>query len=101
MTDVLWLRELADRTDEYLRGREKCDELTITWLAPDLARLLADIAEGARYARDCISSPDVEYAPGKDIYDQHMMLGALRRLDAALARVAALNPEQQTEEGTA
>jgi alkylhydroperoxidase family enzyme len=48
------------------------------------------LREAGQYALDAISSPDTEFAPGKDIYEQRMMLGAARRLRAALSLRATL-----------
>ncbi len=45
---------------------------------------LAQLRGAAQYALDAITSPDIEFAPGKDIYDTKMMLGAARRLRSAL-----------------
>ena len=38
-----------------------------------------------QYALDSMESPDAEYAHGKDIYDSHMIRGAIVRARAALA----------------
>lgn len=60
-------------------------------LESDVQRLVAErdaLAKALGYARAAISSPDIPYAPGKDIYDTHMMMGALRRIDVSLDREA-------------
>ena len=73
---------------------EDAPDARLIALAPQLASLLADAMEAIRYAEDCISSPDLEYTPGKDVYDQHMMLGASRRLRKQIRKFAALGEDE-------
>lgn len=84
MTDVSWLRKLADRADEQLHYVDPQEQIADVEMLPDLARLLADTADW------------MNYFLGYDVagWEGHLSIGEMNeKVRELLTRVASLNPD--------
>jgi hypothetical protein len=77
--EMTLLEQVVARAEAAEAEADKWNEIAFVAMAE------ADILKAAlQYALDSMESPDTEYAPGKDIYDSHMIRGAIVRARAAL-----------------